>query len=529
MKRILACFLTLVLLLGACIGCAAAEEQKSITYWVALDTTALTNYDDRLGYQMAQEATGIDVEFLHPANGADSEAFSIMIASSEYPDAIQCRWDTQYPGGITAALDDGIIIDLKPWLTEEYMPNLIKYFGKFPELWNYITTDDGRIGIIPCIYTTTAAGSEKHGSLYERELYSQSSGGLITRQDWLDAQGIALPGTVAEWDAALRQLKDAYQLDAAFTTTWSNLVSKFPFVSAYDICMGMYNDEGTVKYGPAQDSMKDALGLLHQWYADGILDVDFVVNDSKAVTAKVLNEQSALWIGTAGSNIGAYYQSMVANGKTEFNAVAVTSPSLEAGGQPKFSEQALPAPFSNICLAITSSCKDIPTVLQFIDWGFTEEGNMALNWGKEGVSYEFVNGYPAFTDLVFHDPNGLTTADAQKLYLTQNGPWPVDNYNRVAVRVTYGTPSVMNTDAIWSASGKYSSNMPPVTLTSEEAEVVANYYSEIKAYAEEMMQKFIMGTESLDGFATFQQNLISMGLNEVLNAEQAALERFLAR
>ena len=168
-------------------------------------------------------------------------------------------------------------------------------------------------------------------------------------------------------------------------------------------------------------------------------------------------------------------------------------------------------------------------MLKFIDYGFTEEGNMVMNWGKEGVSYEKKDGWPAFTDLVFHDPNGLTTADAQKLYLTQNGPWPVDNYNRVAVRVTYGTDSVMNTDNVWSASGKYSSNMPPISLTTEEAEVFANYFTEINAYAEEMMQKFIMGSVSLDEFEKFQENLKSMGIEEVLEVQQSALDRFLAR
>ena len=527
MKRTLACLLALVLLLALSIP-AMAEEKASFTYWVGLDTTALTNYDDRLGYQIAQEATGIDVEFLHPAKGTEPDAFKILIASGEYPDAIQYTWDKSYPAGVTAAMDDGVIIDLKPYLTEEYVPNMIKYFEKYPELWSYITTDDGRIGTIPCIYTNSTGASE-HQKLFDRSLYSQSSGGLIVRQDWLEAQGIELPTTVDGWDAALRQLKEAYTLDATFTTTWSNLKGKFPFISAYDICVGLYNDEGIVKYGPAEDKMKDALTLLNKWYADGILDVDFAVNDSKAVTANVLNEKSALWIGTAGSNIGAYYQSMVKAGKTEFNAIPVTSPSLEEGGQPKFSEQALIAPFSGISLAITSTSTNIETVLKFVDYAFTEEGNMSLNWGKEGVSYEMVDGWPAFTDLVFHDPNGLTTADAQKLYLTQNGPWPVDNYNRVAVRVTYGTDSVMNTDNVWAASGKYSSNMPPVSLTSKEAEIYANYFNEINTYAEEMMQKFIMGSESLDGFEQFQKNLESMGLAEVLKVQQSALDRFLAR
>lgn len=528
MKKILSCLLSLVLLLSICTPLAIADEKTSITYWVDIDTTALGNYDDRLCYQLAQEATGIDVEFLHPAKGTEKEAFSILISSGEYPDAIQYKWDAQYPGGITAALDDGVIIDLKPYLTEEYVPNLYKYFEAFPEVWKYITTDDGRIGVIPAIYTNSTGASE-HQSMYNRSLYSQSSGGLIVRQDWLEAQSITLPQTVNEWDVALRQLKAAYNLEAAFTTTWSKLKVKIPFISAYDICMGLYNDEGTVKYGPMEDGMKDALALLNKWYTDGILDVDFAVNDDKAVTAKVLNEKSALWIGTAGSNIGAYYQSMVAAGKTEFNAIPVTSPALTADGQPKFSDQALLAPFGGIGLAITSDCKDIAAVLKFIDYGFTEEGNMVMNWGKEGVSYEKKDGWPAFTDLVFHDPNGLTTADAQKLYLTQNGPWPVDNYNRVAVRVTYGTDSVMNTDNVWSASGKYSSNMPPISLTTEEAEVFANYFTEINAYAEEMMQKFIMGSVSLDEFEKFQENLKSMGIEEVLEVQQSALDRFLAR
>lgn len=71
--------------------------------------------------------------------------------------------------------------------------------------------------------------------------------------------------------------------------------------------------------------------------------------------------------------------------------------------------------------------------------------------------------------------------------------------------------------------------MPPVTPTSEESKEYSIIMNEINTYRDEMVLKFIFGTESLDNFDTYVKNIESMGLDRALEIQNAALERYNAR
>lgn len=58
---------------------------------------------------------------------------------------------------------------------------------------------------------------------------------------------------------------------------------------------------------------------------------------------------------------------------------------------------------------------------------------------------------------------------------------------------------------------------------------VCNAYNELSTYAAEMFSKFVMGNESLDNFAKYQDNLKALGLDTVLQLQTTALERYNSR
>lgn len=70
--------------------------------------------------------------------------------------------------------------------------------------------------------------------------------------------------------------------------------------------------------------------------------------------------------------------------------------------------------------------------------------------------------------------------------------------------------------------------IPAMPLTEEERDVLSNTYEEIRTYKDEMINKFIMGKESLDNFDSFVKTMEDMGLDKVLTAEQAAYDRYMA-
>ena len=68
-----------------------------------------------------------------------------------------------------------------------------------------------------------------------------------------------------------------------------------------------------------------------------------------------------------------------------------------------------------------------------------------------------------------------------------------------------------------------------ILLNTEESEIKKTYLTDVQTYVKEMALKFIMGQESLDNFATYQENLKNMHIEELIGIYQAATDRVEAR
>ena len=214
-------------------GEAQAENtQKTVTYWIdpAVNSTAVSNFDDTYNWQAIQENLGIDIIWQHPASGQTSEQFNLMMTDDELPDIIYYNW-SNYPGGSAdAAIADGKIIALNDYM--EYAPNLSAYLEAHPDIAREITTDEGNIYCFPFVYTRTPSDSETWQGVTGREPMQESFEGLIIRKDLLDKAGLDMPVTIDDWYNVLRAFKDMgieYPLSFSkdFDKTSNSLASAF--------------------------------------------------------------------------------------------------------------------------------------------------------------------------------------------------------------------------------------------------------------------------------------------------------------
>ena len=67
---------------------------------------------------------------------------------------------------------------------------------------------------------------------------------------------------------------------------------------------------------------------------------------------------------------------------------------------------------------------------------------------------------------------------------------------------------------------------PEVSMTAEESAAFSTTYTNITTLVEEMTVKFIMGTESMDGYEKFVEDLYTYGLQRCIDIQQAALDRY---
>ena len=519
---------------GETVTIQSEDSQKSVTYWIdpSVNSTAISNFDDTYNWQAIQENLGIDIIWQHPASGQASEQFNLMMTDDELPDIIYYNW-SNYPGGSAdAAIADGKIIALNDYM--EYAPNLSAYLEAHPDIAREITTDEGNIYCFPFVYTRTPSDCETWQGVMGREPMQESFEGLIIRKDLLDKAGLDMPVTIDDWYNVLRAFKDmGIEYPLSFSKDFDRTSNSL--ASAFDIPLLTFglNKEGKIEYGAVGEGYRGYLEFMNKLYSEGLLDPDFMVQDRETCQAKIANGQVGAWIGRVPTELSSLEDLVLENDPdSDFDAVAVSNPVLEEGQELYYFQASYP--YRNEGSAITTSCEDIETAMWVLDYCWGEEGDLLLNWGIEGESYTMVDGWPHLTDELINQETGGVNSDLVPLYRMLNGPIAADHDNRIAIKQNYAleegeTDQNLEALDVWSENGTQPAALPAITRLASESTEYSTKYSEISTYAAEMYSKFIFGTESLDKYDAYVDTIYSMGLDAVLEIQEAALARYNAR
>ena len=163
--------------------------------------------------------------------------------------------------------------------------------------------------------------------------------------------------------------------------------------------------------------------------------------------------------------------------------------------------------------AVSATTEHLEEVMKLLDFCYSEEGNVLLNWGIEGESY-VVNedGSRSFTDYVNHNPDGLAMAQAVIHYAYPSSDAPVVN--------DYNARKLIN---------DYAMLLPVLMPTAEDSSRMAELLNEINTYIDEMETKFVMGRESFDNYDAFVQTIYNMGVEELIEIEQRTYDAYLQK
>ena len=157
MKKVLSLVMALVLLL-ACVPATAEmfstegfvfhKVEEPVTFTAAIQHNFLVDpaTEDQFIVQMS-EASNINFDF-EVISAADKDTrVNLLLASGEYPDTMVGQLLNL--GQITSLGEAGILVDLKPYMTAEYMPNLAKVLETYPDMLTAATQENGAIYTLP--------------------------------------------------------------------------------------------------------------------------------------------------------------------------------------------------------------------------------------------------------------------------------------------------------------------------------------------------------------------------------------------
>ncbi len=456
-----------------------------------------------------EDKTGVKVNWRYPVPGADtSQAFSLLMTQTELPDIIGFYAD---PGEGARLIEEGAIIDLTPFLPV-YAPDYWAFINEDPERLKSVSTADGKVYII--------------GYFTENE-YTTCAYGPIVRKDWLEECNLDIPVTMADWEEMLTAFKQRYGAKfAAPKGTWgkAGLASGCGAFSGYS-CQ-YYLDDGEVKFSHTQPEYKEYLTTLNRWVKNNLLDIDSLTMTNENFRTKAMQNQvgAAFVVNSLYTNV---LKDTAALG-TGADWIAVPYPVPEEGDTACWiNMNSNNYPAGNM---ISADCpvEEIATALRWLNYGFSKEGLIYFNYGEEGLHHVVgEDGTITFTPMVMNDPEGAVTSTQRYTAMGANTiPQPTITLANTVFQKN--NPKVEVAVKTWLTNQEAKEHLlPEFTLTAEERSRHADLFAAFATMVNEITQRIIVGQNSVDDYDKMVKDAYSMGLQEALDIQNAAYQRWL--
>lgn len=486
-------------------------EGMKLTYWKDLDAdvskVAVTENDTEF-YKYLEEGTGIEVEFIHPPAGQAAEKFNLMLTSGDLPDIFQYNLSKTAEGAETL-VKNGYVYPLTEDFLKNYMPNYWKRLQEDEELRKSVRLNDG---------TYYAVSSWR-----ESDSMTTYAGPMI-RQDWLEDLGLDMPETIDDWYVTLKAFKEKKGATAPFTVTSTYAFVNGVFTGAYGTNLDFYVKDGKITHGVYDKSLKDFVVTMNKWYNEGLIDKDFPSINNEQLNTKMLTGKSGATYGMIGSGMGAL---LAAAPDETYKLAAAPYPALKKGGVSEFGQKS--ARYNEPCFMISATSPNKELAARFLDYGFTEEGHMLYNFGREGVSYEMVDGIPTFTELITNNPEGISSALALSKYAhcTYMGAYEMDER---FFKQQYAYQEQKDAIDVWkNTNAKDHFIVDYNAATAEEQSEIAKYLTDINIHISENVTKFIAGIRPISEWDKFIEEVKGLNIDKVLELKQNAYDRYQSR
>ena len=151
---------------------------------------------------------------------------------------------------------------------------------------------------------------------------------------------------------------------------------------------------------------------------------------------------------------------------------------------------------------------------------------MLFNFGREGAQYDLVKGFPKWRPEIVNPPKlPLAQSIAQHARSNFAGPFVQDiRY----LQQYFAFPEQKAAYETWSKED-HSRIMPPVTPTQAESRRFGRIMTDVNTRLNTTFAKVVTGALPLSAWDTLVAELKSIGIDEALGIQQAALERYFAR
>lgn len=543
MKKAIAILLALTFVIGM-VGCGggkvAAGDPDQTDFLIVGGMSVLSSGNDSnpVLVQLAEDA-GVEIEWDLMSDSL-GEKVGVLIGGNQLPDAFIAVGFSQ--NDIMEYGGDGTFIDLTPYITPEIMPNLSAILEKHPDIKSGITQADGCIYGLPSgeLMGTAAIGATDDLSIYAVPEFS------MINKTWLDELGLAVPTNLTELHDALVAFRDN---DMA-TRNGNGAGSTIPMSTGYDqwcwgqeifyagfgftnftsdICFDLLaKPDGTVEFVSATDAYRDAVTYFHDWYAEGLMDLEMFSQSTSQLIAKVSQGRVGVTTWWEIKEIAGDYTDdfvflppMYGPAGTQYantrNLTIRSGPGVTSGN-----------------LNITAACGNPELLLKYFDQWYDPEVVMQLQYGPIGIYYteKDENGvWQTITDEAAQAQFGKSAGELKAQYEVY-GPRLIlaEYYNSVFYMEDRATQRLHDIEEQWMPYVEAAVAYPnDVTFTEDELEVISRYKADFVSQVAEYEGTWLKngGPTDAEWEAYLKMLRDNCGMDRLLDVYQTAYTRYL--
>lgn len=476
----------------------------SVTRMNVAEALGDQDYSVTISYEALAEATGVNIDFEMLAETSYEETLNLRMASQDFPD-IFSQSVGSYQQKLSKAIEEDILIDFNDYL--EYAPDWADLLERNDTYRENVTNTDGTIAqIVNCtLGKTTQMG--------------------LLRGDWLEEQNMESPTTLDELTEFLRVCKEEYNTtNALLINSDLDSAAEFGFnfaAQGFKMLSFQLTEPGSseVIAGVATEEYVQYLEYLNSLYEEGLITDDFV-----STSKENGNWESSFYSGACG-----VWQDDCKYADSSYAAMA-DDPDWDAVPFAFTGEDYHMVSVNPVGLTTTyvsTTCSEPEVAVQFLNYGFTEEGRKLVNYGVEGETYtEDESGNIAFTDLLMSNPDGYTFDQAQVLYLVSN--WMPTEQDDSYLKVNYTEDAIEAID-LWSSAGDSSMTIPQAAQPGgDEMMEIFTMASDSLTYLSTVAPKVILGTATADEYrAAVQECMDNMNLGTITEMYQEAYDAYM--
>ncbi len=479
------------------VSTTAAEEPgwKKDTSPIKMDwyinETWFLNPEGNLAHELIKQQTGVDINFIVPV-GNNAQKLNTMIASDSLPDLVTLGW---YEQQVPQLSTDTYTYPISE-LADKYDP----YFWKVasPDIVNWYKDKEGKLFAYPC-NGNTPDDTEKYSVLSNRS--------FLVRKDIYEAIGKPDMRTPEGFLGAIKAAKEKFPkadngqpligfgsdfFSATGNKTYEDMLMDFIAVPREQ--NGQWFD---LKCGNPDPDYIKWLKTFRKANELGYMPTDVYVDDRTKIEEKIQQGRYFALMyqwKDAMTPLGQLY----ANKPNEIY-ISVDGPANSKLDPPKLAVSG----YSGWELTmITKNCKKPDRAIKLLTYGMSDEGQKAVYLGKEGETYDMVDGKPVIKPEV----NKLKNSDMatfKKKYNTFGEIWMFNSSMMNLWEPDPGQP--FNQYREWAKGksahyGVYENNRP--VADSDEGEILAkaeNKWGEI-------LPKLLMAKSDAEFDKVWQEN-----------------------